>query len=108
VLSGCAAMPGVLGGIGAAGSVYAAIDRITQATDPYIATACLEYRKGKAAADAMLAAGLVPQGVAAKAVAIEGFGDAACANPPAGDKLSTAIWLGRLAGQLAALTGADH
>ena len=34
----------------------------------------------------------------------EEYGDAACANPPSGDALSTAIWLGTLVGQLATLT----
>ena len=107
-LAGCAAVPGVLGGVGAAGSVFTAVDRITQATDPYIARACVEYRQGKAVADAMISAGAVSQPLAARAVSIESFGDAACANPPAGDPLSTAIWLGRLAGQLTTLTGAGH
>jgi hypothetical protein len=34
----------------------------------------------------------------------EEYGDAACAKPPSGDALSTAIWLGTLVGQLATLT----
>ena len=34
----------------------------------------------------------------------EEYGDAACANPPQGDPLSTAIWLGQLIGQVATLT----
>ena len=32
------------------------------------------------------------------------YGDAACANPPQGDPLTTAIWLGQLIGQVATLT----
>ncbi len=108
-LSGCAGVPAaVLGGLGAAGSVYSAVDKITQATDPYVATACAEYQKGKAAADAVTAAGVVPSTVAAKVSSIESFGDAACANPPKGDPLSTAIWLGQLAGQITTLTAPAH
>jgi phage terminase large subunit-like protein len=34
----------------------------------------------------------------------EQYGDAACANPPSGDALSTAIWFGSLVGQLSSLT----
>jgi phage terminase large subunit-like protein len=34
----------------------------------------------------------------------EEYGDAACASPPRGDALSTAIWLGELVGQVATLT----
>jgi hypothetical protein len=50
--------------------------------------------------------GIVPTDAAGKARAIEEYGDAACANPPSGDALSTAIWLGTLVGQLATLTSA--
>ena len=104
-LTGCAGVPAaVLGGFGSAGSVVTAVDNIARATDPYIATACADYQKGRAAADALTTAGVVPRTVAAKVTAIESFGDAACTSPPAGDPLSTAIWLGKLAGQIAALT----
>jgi len=48
-LSGCAGVPATgLGGLGAAGSVYTAVDKITEATDPHIAIACAEYQKRKA------------------------------------------------------------
>jgi hypothetical protein len=108
-LSGCAGVPAAaLGGLGSAGSVYSAIDKITEATHPYIATACVEYQRGRAAADAATAAGVVPNAIAAKVISIESFGDAACANPPASDPLSTAIWLGTLAGQITTLTSANH
>ena len=104
-LSGCAGVPAAaLAGIGAAGSTYLAIDRISEAASPYIAAGCGEYRKAKAAADAIAAIHLLPTGAAAKLTSIESFGDAACAKAPSGDPLSTAIWLGRLAGQLATLT----
>ena len=104
-LSGCAGVPAaVVGGLGSAGSAYVALDKITEATSPYIATGCTAYGKAKAAADATLAAGVVSPKIAAKVASIESFGDAACANPPSGDPLSTAIWLGKLTGQIATLT----
>jgi len=104
-LSGCGGVPAmVLGGLGSAGSLYTAVDRIAEAASPFIATACAEYEKGRAAADAAVAAGAVSVADAGKVTAIESFGDAACAQPPAGDPLSTAIWLGQLAGQITTLT----
>lgn len=103
-LTGCAGAPAaLLGGLGSAGSAYLAIDKITKAASPTIAAACGEYAKAKAAADATVAAGVVPSAIALKVVSIESFGDAACARPPAGDPLSTAIWLGQLAGQITTL-----
>jgi hypothetical protein len=72
------------------------------ATDPTIATACTEYGKGNAAAG--LTPAILPADIAAQVAAIEGFGDAACADPPAGDPLTTVIWLGQLAGQIGTLT----
>jgi hypothetical protein len=51
--------------------------------------------------------GLVPSGVANKISVIEEYGDAACASPPSGDALSTAIWLGQLIGQIATLTSVE-
>jgi hypothetical protein len=73
------------------------------AADTTIATACSEYTKAKAAADIVTGTGLLPATVTGKVTSIESFGDAACANPPAGDPLSTAIWLGQLAGQIGTL-----
>ncbi len=113
-LAGCAGVPAavpmaILGGLGAAGSVYTAVDKITEAASPYIASACGEYGKAKAAVDATIATGVVSTAIAETVVYIESFGDAACANPPSGDPLSTTIWLGQLAGQLKLLTGgAQH
>jgi hypothetical protein len=105
VLSACAGAPAaVLAGMGSAGSAYLAVDKLTEGASPYIAQGCAEYAKAKAAADAVSATGLVPAPTNAKLASIESFGDAACANPPAGDPLSTAIWLGQLAGQLTTLT----
>jgi uncharacterized protein YceK len=110
-LSGCAGVPAaVLAGLGSAGSVYTAVDKITEAASPFITTACAEYQKAKAVADATVAAGIVPATGAAKLTSIESYGDAACGSgsgPPAGDPLSTAIWLGQLAGQITTLAGAN-
>jgi len=106
-LSGCAGVPAaVLAGLGSAGSVIAAVDTVTEAASPYIVSACAEYEKAKAAADATVAAGVVPAAVAARLASIESFGDAACTSPPKGDPLSTAIWLGHLAGQITTLASA--
>lgn len=105
MLTACAGAPAAaLAGLGSAGSAYMAVDKLTEAASPYIAKGCTEYAKAKAAADAVSATGLVPASVAPKLTSIESFGDAACSNPPAGDPLSTAIWLGHLAGQLSTLT----
>ena len=106
-LAGCAAAPAVLSGLGAVASVYSVADKITEAAGPVITTACAEYEKGKAAAGAVVATGLVASTASAKVTAIESFGDAACGSgsgPPAGDPLATAIWLGQLAGQITTLT----
>jgi hypothetical protein len=103
-LAGCAAAPAaVLAGMGSVGSVITAADKLTEAASPYVVSACTEYAKARAAADATVATGVVPATVAVKLSSIESFGDAACANPPNGDPLSTAIWLGHLAGQLTTL-----
>jgi hypothetical protein len=90
---------------GGAISAAASIDRLVSTADATIADACAEYSNAKAAASAALAAGLVPPVAVAKLSAIEGFGDAACANPPRGDAVSTAIWLGELAGEVTTLIG---
>ena len=72
--------------------------------DATITTACGEYGKAKSAADLVTATGILPTDIAAKVTSIESFGSAACANPPSGDPLSTAIWLGQLVGQIGTLT----
>ncbi|HEX5453611.1 MAG TPA: hypothetical protein VFX06_07450 [Stellaceae bacterium] len=107
-LTACAGVPAAaVGGLGAAGVAYAAVDRVTEQAGSYIGEGCAVYEKAKSAADAVLAAGTMSPAVAAKVTAVESFGDAACANPPAGDPLSTAIWLGRLAGQIGTLVSAS-
>ena len=104
-LSACSGVPAaVFAGLGAAGTVYTAVDKITEAASPYIASACLEYAKAKASVDATVAASKVSSAITETVATIESFGDAACANPPDGDPLSTTIWLGELAGQLKSLT----
>jgi hypothetical protein len=102
--SGCTGLIAAGSGLGAVGGALATANQVSAAVDPVIATACQDYAKGKSAADALVAAGLVSAATAAKVKSIEAFGDAACANPPAGNALSTAIWLGQLVGEIAALT----
>jgi hypothetical protein len=109
MLSACAGAPtAALAGLGSDGSAYMAVDKLAEAASPYIAQSCAEYTKAKAAADAVSATGLMPASVGPKLTAIESYGDAACANPPPGDPLSTAIWLGQIAGQLTTLTAAPQ
>ena len=104
-LGACGPLAGAGSAIGAVSGGIAIANQVSAAVDPVIATACSEYTKGRAAANAVVGTGLVPASVTAKVSSIESFGDAACANPPAGDALSTAIWLGQLAGQVTTLTG---
>jgi hypothetical protein len=105
-LSGCGGVPtAVFAGLGAAGPILSMIGNVTEAVAPVIATACGEYGRARAAANAVLASGIIPASAHVKVASIESFGDAACANPPSGDPLSTAIWLGQLVGQIVTLTG---
>jgi hypothetical protein len=107
LLSACAGAPApALAGTGSAGSADRAVDKLTEAANPTIAKGCVEYAKAKAVADAISATSLVPATITAELSSIESFGDAACVKPPADDPLSTAIWLGHLAGQLSTLTAA--
>lgn len=102
MLSACAPM--VAAGAGAAGSALTVANQIGGAVGATVQTACAEYQKARTAANAVVGTGLVPQDATAKVSVIEEYGDAACANPPQGDALSTAIWFGELAGQIATLT----
>lgn len=104
VLSGCAGLIAAGSATGALGGGLAIANQLMSTVDSTIRAACGEYAKGRAAGEALVATGLVPAGAAAKARIVEAYGDAACANPPQGDPLSTAIWLGELVGQIAALT----
>ncbi len=104
MLTGCAALVAAGSATGALGGGLALADHISGAVNTTIDTACSEYEKGRAAANAVLATGLVSAAAAQKVGVIEAYGYAACANPPLGDALSTAIWFGTLIGQIATLT----
>ncbi|HEX3538136.1 MAG TPA: hypothetical protein VHU15_15360 [Stellaceae bacterium] len=104
-LGACGALVPAGSALGAIGGGITIANQVSAAIDPVIAAACAEYARGAATANAMIATGLMPASVTAKVTSIESFGDAACAQPPSGDALSTAIWLGRLAGQVTTLTG---
>jgi hypothetical protein len=103
-LGACAPLVGAGAATGAVGGGVAIANQLAGTVDTTIQTACGEYRNGKAAATAVVGTGLVPADAATKVGIIEQYGDAACANPPSGDALSTAIWLGELVGQIATLT----
>ncbi|HXP05763.1 MAG TPA: hypothetical protein VN808_16700 [Stellaceae bacterium] len=105
-LGGCAGLIAAGSAAGAIGGGLAVADQLVGTVDATIRAACGEYEKGRAVAEALIATGLVPLNAIAKARLIEEYGDAACANPPQGDPLLTAIWLGELVGQIAALTSA--
>jgi hypothetical protein len=102
-LSACAPLVAAGAATGAVGSGLVIANQVAGVADTTIQTACAEYAKGRAAANAVVATGLVPS-AAAKVGIIEEYGDAACATSPAGDVLSTAIWLGELVGQIGTLT----
>ena len=103
-LSGCAGLLAAGSATGAIGGGWTIANQIIGSVDSTIRAACGEYQKGRAAAEALVAAGLVRADAVAKVRVIEEYGDAACADPPRGDALSTAIWLGELAGQIVTLT----
>ena len=104
LLSGCAGLLAAGSAAGAIGGGLAIANQVAGTIDTTIQTACGEYQKGRAAANAVIATGLVPADATTKIGVIEEYGDAACSDPPAGDALSTAIWLGELVGQVATLT----
>jgi hypothetical protein len=104
LLSGCGGLIAAGSAAGALSGGWALASQVISTADSTIRTACGEYETGRAAAEAVLATGLVPADAKAKVKVIEEYGDAACANPPQGDALSTAIWLGQLIGQVATLT----
>ena len=103
-VTGCSGLMAAGSAAGAVGGAVTTANQVAAAVDPAIAAACRQYAKGKAAADALVAAKVVPVNSVAKVESIEAFGDAACAHPPDGNALSTAIWLGQLAGEISALT----
>jgi hypothetical protein len=103
-LGACAPLAGAGAAIGTIGTGITVASNIATDVNSTIQTACTAYDKGEAAANAVVGTGLVPSDVAGKVGIIEEYGDAACANPPSGDALSTAIWLGTLVGQIGTLT----
>jgi len=103
-LGACAPLMGAGVATGALGGGLAIFDRVAGTVNTTVQTACREYQKGKTAANAVIQTGVVHAGAAKKVGIIEEYGDAACANPPSGDALSTAIWLGELVGQIGTLT----
>jgi hypothetical protein len=105
LLGGCAGLLAAGSAAGAIGGGIAIANEVAGAVNSTIQTACGVYLRGRAAAEAVDAAGLVPADASAKLRIIEEYGDAACANPPSGDALSTAIWLGELVGEIGSLTG---
>ncbi len=104
LLSSCAGLVAAGSATGAIGGGLAIANQIAGTVNTTIETACGAYETGRAAANAVVATGLVPLDTAGKVSIIEEYGDAACANPPSGNALSTAIWLGTLVGQIATLT----
>lgn len=103
--SGCAPLTAAGAALGAVGTAVSVADQLASAANPLIRKACDKYAKARAAGEAMAINGLLPESAAAKLKRIEAFGDAACADPPQGNALSTAIWLGELAAKLKTLTG---
>jgi hypothetical protein len=103
-MSGCTGLIAAGSAAGAIGGGLAIANQVASGIDTTIQRACAEYEKGRAIADAVAATGLLPADIAGKISVIEEYGDAACADPPSGDALSTAIWLGTLLGQIGTLT----
>jgi len=103
-LGACAPLAGAGAAIGAFGAGMTVANDAASNVNATIQTACAAYDKGRAAANAMVGTGLVPSAAVSKLGIIEEYGDAACVNPPSGDALSTAIWLGTLVGQIGTLT----
>jgi hypothetical protein len=104
LLTACGGLIAAGSAAGAASGILAVVNEVANTVDTTVQTACADYETGRAAANAVVAIGLVPAKIVAKITAIESFGDAACANPPSGDPLSTAVWLGKLVGQITTLT----
>jgi hypothetical protein len=103
-LGACAPLAGAGAAIGTIGTGLTLANNVATDVNSTVQTACTAYNKGEAAANAVVGTGLVPTNLTSKVNIIEQYGDAACANPPSGDALSTAIWLGTLVGQIGTLT----
>jgi hypothetical protein len=105
-LGGCGGLVAAGSALGAASGVLTIVNTAASDADAVIKDACAAYDTGKAGADAVVKTGLVTADAETKISSIESFGDAACTDPPSGDSLSTAIWLGQLIGQISTLAGA--
>ena len=103
-LGACAPLVGAGAATGALGGGLAIANQVAGTVGGTIKTACIVYQKGKSAANAAVSLGAVPADAAKRVAIVEQYGDAACAHPPTGDALSTAIWLGELVGQIATTT----
>jgi hypothetical protein len=105
--TGCAALTAVGAGVAGVKAVYDFTREASSGLGQAIITACHEWELAKAAADARRDLGAVPQDKAARLSIVEAYAAAACnpANPPPGDPLATAIWLGGLAVQVEILSG---
>jgi hypothetical protein len=106
LLGGCTGLIAAGSATGAIGGGLVVANTVAGKVDNAIDKACRDYQTGRMIANAVLAAGLLPSDIATKISLIEQYGDAACANPPSGDAVSTAIWLGTLIGQLGTLASA--
>lgn len=102
-LWGCGGLVAAGSALGAASGVVTIANTVAGDADAVIKDACVAYETGKAATDTVVNTGLVTADAEGKITSIESFGDAACARPPSGDALSTAIWLGQLVGQISTL-----
>lgn len=102
-LGGCGGLVAAGSAVGAASGILTIANTVTADADAVVKDACVAYESGKGAAAAVVKTGLVPADAEDKITSIESFRDAACAHPPSGDVLSTAIWLGQLVGQITTL-----
>ena len=99
-LGACAPLAGVGAAVGAIGTGITVADTVAGTVDTTIQAACREYEKGRAAANAVVATGLVPTDASGKVDVIEEYGDAACADPPSRatrcrPRSGSASWSGR-------------
>ena len=85
-MSGCTGLMAAGSALGAVAGVIGTANQVAATVDPMIATACHEYDKGKAAADALVAAGLVATDAAAKVKSVEVLRRRCLRQPAAGGR----------------------
>jgi hypothetical protein len=90
-VGGCTGLIAADAATAAIGGGLMVANRVASDVDATIQKACAEYEKGRVIADAVAMTGLLTADIAGKISVIEEYSDAACANPPSGDALSTAI-----------------